>query len=559
MVLLELRIENLLLIERAELLPGESLNAITGETGAGKTVLAHALDLLLGGKPRSGIVRPGAEEAYVEGTFELSDGLLDAEELSELRERLDTGRDGEIVLARRVSAQGRTRAYVQGRSATAADLRELGGRLMSFFGQHEHRRLTVASAQLDLLDGFCGPDHVDLRRRVAEAHGRVRTLTGELADLRERAGTRDRDLDLLRFELREIDEVSPSVDEEEALAAECSRLRVLDGLREAAATGAEAIAPDDGEGGAAALLAAAERPADAVEGADPALDELVARLRALRLEAEDLGGELRRYLDGLEADPGRLEHVEGRLSDYDRLKRKHGGSVEVVLQHAERCREEADELENAEVALEQAEAALADAEKERAGLAARLTKGRRAAAPRLAERVVEELASLAMEGAAFEVVLEPREEVGTSGAEGVELMLAPNPGVPAAPVRDSASGGELSRVMLALMTVAGAGGSSTLVFDEVDSGVGGQTARAVGERLRALGEGRQVLCITHLPQIAAMADRHFRIKKSAAGDIARTSVERLEDGAVVEELCRMLGADSSDAGARRHAKELLAA
>jgi DNA repair protein RecN (Recombination protein N) len=172
---------------------------------------------------------------------------------------------------------------------------------------------------------------------------------------------------------------------------------------------------------------------------------------------------------------------------------------------------------------------------------------------------VGELATLAMDGASFDVLLEPREEIGASGAERVELMLAPNPGVPAAPVRESASGGELSRVMLALMAVAGAGGSPTLVFDEVDSGVGGQTARAVGERLRALGQGRQVLCITHLPQIAALADRHFRIEKSSGRDVARTSVERLEDGAVVEELCRMLGADASDAGARRHAEELLAA
>ncbi len=557
-MLLELRIENLLLIERAEVLPGGSLNAITGETGAGKTVLAHAFDLLLGGKPKSGIVRPGAEEAYVEGVFDLPDGLLDAEELAELRERIDPG-EGEVVLARRVSAEGRTRAYVQGRSATAADLRELGGRLVSFFGQHEHRRLTVASAQLDLLDGFCGAEHLELRGRVGEAHGRVRTLAAELSDLAERAGTRERDLDLLRFELQEIDEVGPSIDEEDSLVAERSRLRQLDGLREAAATGAESIAPDDGDGGVAALLAAAERPAEAVEGADPALDGLVARLRALRLEAEDLGGELRRYLDGLEADPGRLEQVESRLSDYDRLKRKHGGTVEEVLRHAERCRAECERLENAEVVLEQAQAALAEAESERTALAARLTKGRRAAAPRLAEQVVEELGALAMEGASFEVVLEPREEVGPTGAERVELMLAPNPGVPAAPVRESASGGELSRVMLALMAVAGAGGASTLVFDEVDSGVGGQTARAVGERLRKLGDDRQVLCITHLPQIAAMADRHFRIEKSATGDVARTSVERLEDTAVVEELCRMLGADSSDAGARRHAKELLAA
>jgi DNA repair protein RecN (Recombination protein N) len=574
-MLLELRIENLLLIERAELRPGAGLNAITGETGAGKTVLAHALDLLLGGKPRSGIVRPGAAEAYVEGVFELPEGLLEDEALADLRERLDggdgdgrSGHDGdgaggtgarEVVLARRVSAEGRTRAYVQGRSATAADLRELGGRLVSFFGQHEHRRLTVASAQLDLLDGFCGAEHLALRGRVAAAHARVRRLRGELDELRDRAGTRERDLDLLRFELEEIEAVGPSADEEAALAAERGRLREVDGLRAAAAAGAEAIAPDDGDGGAASLMAAAERLADAVDGADPQLDALAGRLRALRLEAEDLGGELRRYLDALEGDPERLEQVEARLADYDRLKRKHGGTVEAVLEHAGRCRAERDRLENAEVALAEAETALAAAERERADLAVRLTGGRREAAPRLAEGVVEELAALAMDGASFEVVLEPREEVGPSGAERVELMLAPNPGVPAAPVRESASGGELSRVMLALMAVAGAGGAPTLVFDEVDSGVGGQTARAVGERLRALADGRQVLCITHLPQIAALAGRHFRIEKSPAGDIARASVERLEDGAVVEELCRMLGADASDAGARRHARELLAA
>ena len=557
-VLLELRIENLLLIERAEVRPGEGLNAITGETGAGKTVLAHAFDLLLGGKPRSGIVRPGAEEAYVEGVFELPDGLLVGDALADLRERVGAG-EGEIVLARRVSAEGRTRAYVQGRSATAADLRELGGRLVSFFGQHEHRKLTVASAQLDLLDGFCGDAHMALRAQVADAHGRVRGLRAELEELRGRAGTRDRDLGLLRFELAEIEEVGPTVEEEQALAAERARLREVDGLRAAAAGGAAALAPADGEGGAVQTMAAAEQLADAVDGADPALDALAERLRGLRLEAEDLGGELRRYLDGIDADPERLEQVEARLSEYDRLARKHGGTVEAVLAHAERCREERDRLENAEVAVERAEADLAAAEGERKALAARLTEGRREAAPRLAEGVVAELAALAMDGASFEVLLEPREEIAATGAERVELMLAPNPGVPAAPVRESASGGELSRVMLALMAVAGAGGSPTLVFDEVDSGVGGQTARAVGERLRALGKGRQVLCITHLPQIAAMADRHFRIEKSPGEELALTRVERLEDAAVVEELCRMLGADASDAGARRHAKELLAA
>jgi DNA repair protein RecN (Recombination protein N) len=594
-VLLELRIENLLLIERAELRPGPGLTAITGETGAGKTVLAHALDLLLGGKPRSGIVRPGAREAYVEGVFELPPGVLDEPELAELRELVGDDREpsGEIVLARRVGAAGRTRAFVQGRSATAGDLQMLGGRLLAFFGQHEHRRLTLASAQLDLLDGFCGRDHLAAREDLSRAHARARERERRLAELRERAGTRDRDLDLLAFEIEEIEALGPTEQEKESLLAERARLRQMDALLAAAGGGAEAIAPEDDAGGGfaggsgtgvggggvasggfggdlagpglaggagvAALLGEAERLAGAVQGVDPALDELAGRLAALRIEAEDLGGELRRYADSLEAEPGRLQEVDERLAAYERLERKHGGSVAAVVAHAERCRAQREELEEAEVATERVEADLAEALERRDTLSARVTKSRKKAAPKLAERVREELAVLAMEGASFEVKLEPRDQIGPVGAERVELMLAPNPGVPAAPIREAASGGELSRVMLALMTVAGAGESRSLVFDEVDAGVGGQTARAVGERLRALGETRQVLCITHLPQIAALATSHFRIEKSAADDTALTTVEEIAGEGVVEELVRMLGAEASDSAARKHAEELLAA
>jgi DNA repair protein RecN (Recombination protein N) len=292
---------------------------------------------------------------------------------------------------------------------------------------------------------------------------------------------------------------------------------------------------------------------------DPELDGLAERLRGLRIEAEDLGAELRRYGATLEGEPGRLEQVEERLELYDRLERKHGGSVIAVLAHAERCRSERELLENAEVATERAEAALAEVEARRAELAAGVTAARAEAAPRLAAAVQQELAALAMGDASFSVELEPRDELGPSGAERVEMMLAPNPGVPAAPLRDAASGGELSRVMLALMTVAGAGGAGTLVFDEVDAGVGGQTARAVGERLRALGDEQQLLCITHLPQIAAVAAGHFRIEKSADDELALATVEALAGDGVVEELCRMLGAEASDEGARKHAEELLAA
>ena len=329
-MLLELRIENLLLIERAELRFGEGLNAITGETGAGKTVLAHSLDLLMGGRARPQIVRPGAEEAWVEGTFSLPEGMLADPELVEIAERLPD-EPAEITLGRRVGASGRTSAFVQGRSASAADLRALGARLLAFYGQHEHRKLTLGSAQLEMLDGFAGAGHLATRRTYREVHAEVQALARELAELRERDGARERDLDLLRFELAEIEAVAPDADEERELAAERERLRHAEGLRAAAADALAASAGDDEDGGAAERLADADAALSGAAGVDHALDALGERARALAVELSDLGSELRSYIEGIEAEPGRLEVVEERLDALDRLRRKHGGTVESVL------------------------------------------------------------------------------------------------------------------------------------------------------------------------------------------------------------------------------------
>jgi DNA repair protein RecN (Recombination protein N) len=555
-VLHELRVENLLLIERATLRLAPGLNVLTGETGAGKTVLAHALDLLLGGRARGGIVRPGAAEAYVEGVFDLPDALRER-----LGDRVAPDAD-ELVLARRVSAEGRTRAYLNGRSATAADLREAASELLGFYGQHEHRKLTLASSQLELLDGFGGPAVAALRAACSNAWSRVRELENALDGLRERAGARERELDLLEFELREIEAAAPSEDEEAALRAERERLRHLEALRGAAFVAAEAIFADDG--GVASALATGGGGLDGVDGVDAALDGLAARWRALAIEADDLGSELRRYAEGLEGEPGRLDAVEDRLGLLERLMRKHGGSVAAVLAHAEACRARRDELVGAEEALEAATAALDEARAEHARLAGELHEARDAAAGPLAAAVRERLAELAMAGASFEVGLEPREP-GPTGTDTVEFRIAPNPGVPLAPLRETASGGELSRVMLALTAGAAAAGTgpdaaaATLVFDEIDAGIGGHTARAVGEQLRALGHGRQVLCITHLPQVASLAARHFSIVKDTSVEPATTTVRTLDRKQVVAELVRMLGAADDDMVARRHARELLKA
>jgi DNA repair protein RecN (Recombination protein N) len=561
-VLQELRVENLLLIEQAELRLAPGLNVITGETGAGKTVLAHALDLLLGGRARPGIVRPGASEAYVEGIFDLPQRVRE-----QLDERL-TAESDEVVLARRVGADGRTRAYLNGRSASVGELREIGGALLAFYGQHEHRKLTLSAAQLEILDGLCAGDHAGRLRKCAAAFAQVRRLEERMGELRELSSQRERELGLLEYELAEIDAVAPEEREHEQLLGARERLRSLDALCSAAGAAAEALAADSGEGpGAAQLVASATGQLDALAGVDPALDALAERLHAVIIESQDLAAELRSYCEGAGADDldgalaqlgpeVSLDALEQRLAAIDRLARKHGGSVGAVLEYAEHARARHDELAGAEVALAEAGEQLSAARAELEQRVQAVRKARHTAARSFAPAVREQLAALAMGDASFEVLLEAREP-GPSGGDSIEFVIAPNPGVPAGPLREIASGGELSRVMLAIMSVANASSAdATLVFDEVDAGIGGQTARVVGERLRGLGERRQVLCITHLPQIASLAARHFSIVKDTSAEPTRTTVLELAEGDVVGELVRMLGADSDDMVARRHARDL---
>jgi DNA repair protein RecN (Recombination protein N) len=557
-MLSELRIENLLLIERAELRLDPGLNVITGETGAGKTVLAHSLDLLLGGRPRSGIVRPGAAEAWVEGAFDLDPALRADPELAELLERVPEGEE-QVVLARRVSAEGRSSAFVAGRSAAAADLRRLGSRLLAFYGQHEHRKLTLASAQAEVLDSFAGGEHLRLRAEYREAHQRVLAVRRELEMLREREGARERDLDLLRFELAEIEELAPDPDEQVALAAERDRLQGVEGLRGAASAASLALTGEE-EGAAAALLAEADAALARPAGVDPDLDALRARVTAISLELSDLGSELRGYLESLQADPERLEQAEARLQAVERLLRKHGGTIAAVLAHADSCRQQIAELDGAAERAGELEAELSAAEARREDLGGRLSDSRARAAPELERRVKAELAELAMDGARLDVSLPAhRDGYGPSGRESVELLVSTNPGMPISPLGETASGGELSRVMLALAGLGPAERVGTLAFDEIDAGIGGKVARRVGERLRGLGQQRQVVCITHLPQVASLAAAHFRVNKLAGEDSTSATVARVGGEELVAEIVRMLGAEGDDQAADRHARELLAA
>ncbi len=574
-MLAELNVENLLLIERAQLRLAPGLNVLTGETGAGKTVLAHALDLLLGGRAGragspAGIIRPGASEAYVEGVFDLPDSLR-----SELAERIPDDAE-EIVLARRLGSDGRTRAYLNGRSATISELRDLGSRLVSFYGQHEHRKLTLAVAQLQILDALCGPDHALRLRACAKVFAETRSLAAELDSLRDLASARERELDLLEHELSEIDDAGLDQREYDELLAARARLGRLDALRVAADAGADALATEDTSAarGSSQLMASAAAGLDALAGVDPRLDTLAERMRGLVIESQDLSTELRGYCEQITSEDGSLDTVEERLESIERLVRKHGGTLAAVLDYAARARARRDQLAGAEVALTQVTARLDEAQSALEDHVLALRKARELHAPRLELAVREQLGALAMADATFEVSLSSR-EAGPAGGDAVEFMIAPNPGVPPGPLREIGSGGELSRVMLALATVPDrpapargarvgvedasssvASAQATLVFDEVDAGIGGHTARAVGERLRDLGRGRQVLCITHLPQIASLGDRHFSVVKDTAVDPTRATVLQLPEADVVSELVRMLGAEETDGAARRHAQDL---
>lgn len=562
-MLRELRIENLLLIERAELNLGAGLNVLTGETGAGKTILAHSLDLLMGGKARKGILRPGATEAWVEGVFDLPTGWEDEPDLVEILDRLPADTE-ELVLGRRVSDSGRTSAFVGGRAASASDLQTLATRLLAFYGQHEHRRLTIGSVQTAMVDGAGGPEHAAILESYRRAWAEHRRVEGELEELVGRDRARERDLDLHRFELEEIEAAAPEAGEKEPLEAERTKLRHAEQLREAASDAAHRLRGDGagGSDGATGELARARDAIAPLRGVDPELDGLADRVESVALELEDVGIELGAWLDTIAADPERLAFVGERLDQLDRLERKHGGSIEAVLAHAEWCREEIRRLEDGESREAALREALEDARADLEARASELTAARRRAADALADRITSDLGDLAMPGAVLTVELRADPEgPGPSGAESADFMLASIPGVEPQPLRDSASGGELSRVMLAL-AASGAGtgdGGRTLVFDEIDAGIGGKTAGAVGDRLREVAGGRQVIAITHLPQVAARADTHFSVTKDAGTTPATARVASLSGDELVDEITRMMGAAAGDETATRHATELIAA
>jgi DNA repair protein RecN (Recombination protein N) len=576
----EVRITSLGVIEDAVLEFSSGLTVVTGETGAGKTMVVTGLGLLFGGRADPARVRPGADRATVEGRLRLDPDGHVARQVDEAGGELDDDGTG-LVVSRSVSAEGRSRAYAGGRSVPVSLLTYLADDLVAIHGQADQQQLLRPARQRQALDEFAGPELAAVLTDYQRAYKGHRELLAELDELTSRAREREREAEDLQRALAEIEQAEPAEGEDVAMLAEEERLAHADALNAAATTAHEALLGDPAEGSyeaadAVTLLSGARQALEAVTAHDPALAGLAGRLSEAAYLVSDVAAELASYLQSLDSDPARLAIVQERRAELTRLIRAYGGLVTAeggqsqsppaqaglasVLAWAKQAASRLAELAGDDdriAGLAEEELKLGQTVRDLAG---RLTALRHEAAERFAASVSAELSALAMPHARVGVAVTPLEEFGLHGADEVEIRLTPHPGAPSLPLAKGASGGELSRVMLAIEVVfAGADPVPTFVFDEVDAGVGGKAAVEIGRRLARLARRAQVIVVTHLPQVAAFADTHMMVEKTGDGSVTRSGITRLDDAGRVRELSRMLaGLENSEFG-RAHAGELLAA
>ncbi|MBA2812273.1 DNA repair protein RecN [Streptomyces sp. KM273126] len=570
-VLEEMRIRSLGVIDDAvvELSPG--FTAVTGETGAGKTMVVTSLGLLLGGRADPALVRIGAKNALVEGRVSVPVGASAVVRAEEAGAELD---DGALLISRTVSAEGRSRAHLGGRSVPVGMLAELADELVAVHGQTDQQGLLKLSRQRQALDRYAGDTVTVPLAKYGEAYRRLRAISTELDEITTRARERAQEADMLRYGLDEVAAVEPRPGEDVELAEEAERLGHAEALASAATSAHAALAgnPEDPEGvDASTLVAGAHRALEAVRSHDPALAALADRIGEIGILLGDVAGELAGYADDLDADPLRLAAVEERRAALTALTRKYGQDVATVLAWAEQSATRLTELDGDDERIEELTAERDALRTELGGMAQALTDARTEAADRFAAAVTAELASLAMPHARVSFAIRQTEDpegvevggravaYGPSGADEVELLLAPHPGAPPRPIAKGASGGELSRVMLAVEVVfAGTDPVPTYLFDEVDAGVGGKAAVEIGRRLAKLARTAQVVVVTHLPQVAAFADRQLLVEKTNDGSVTRSGVKVLEGEERIRELSRMLAGQEDSETARAHAEELLA-
>jgi DNA repair protein RecN (Recombination protein N) len=553
-----LRINNIAIITGLEMELADGLTLFTGETGAGKSIVVDSLGLVLGDRASSDLVRTGEEQGVVEAVWHSAEGSRFAVEHGLPCE------DDEIVIRREISSSGRGRATVNGALVPVALLRDLGAHLAAVHGQHEPQGLLDPSTHVDLLDEHAGL--ASGRAAVAQAYGPMRESEAALQALLRDRRELERRRETLEFQSAEIDKAQLQPGEDEDLHVEKVR-QANAGRLLSLASEAYQLLYDDEEAALARLRGAFKR-VEELASLDPAFKSYVEAWPALKAQAEDLAFALRDYRDTIQEAPGRLDEIETRLALIDRLKRKYGASVDEILAYGADCRRQLDELGAPEEREKQLRRALDDARKRYLKAATDLSRRRREAAPAFERRVQAELKLLAMEKTRFEVLFTPETPVTGDevlpaewterGLELAELLMSPNPGEELRPLARIASGGELSRILLALKSVASIDTpGKTLVFDEVDAGIGGRVADVVGRKLRGIAERHQVLCVTHLPQIASLADRHFAVEKRVERGRTLTEVRALIEAERVEEVARMLGGETISDAARKHARDLV--
>jgi DNA repair protein RecN (Recombination protein N) len=552
-MLRELHVRDLALIEEAGLEFGRGLNVLSGETGAGKTVLVGALGLLLGGRGDSGLVRAGAVRLELEAAFDApGDGLLAAA----AEEGLDLTGDEELVLRRVITAEGKGRCYANGTICAVSTLARLGERLVDIHGQHDHQRLLRPPCHIEYLDASGSREHREELLLYRELYAAWRRSSGELERASMEEAERLREMDLLRYQVGEIEAAGLHEGEMEELLKERKRMQNREELFNAVREAHTCIGGDGGDEGALDRVGSAEIALERSSSLDDDLAAWTARLREAQGLLADLSRELRAYGESLEFEPGRLEEVELRLRTLSELARKYGRDTAIILDHLERSRARLAELEGLDEIRESLEAEVETRRAEVAGAAARLTASRSRLAEKLVREVNRELSELNMAGMRLNVEIEDSGDFDAHGRDKIEFKVSPGKGLPFQPIARIASGGELSRIMLALkLSLARADDMPTLVFDEVDAGIGGNTADVLAEKLSRISGYHQVFSITHLPQIAALADIHMAVSKSETSSGILTEVELLDDRRRVEELARMLG--GNEATARKHAQSML--
>jgi DNA repair protein RecN (Recombination protein N) len=550
-MLSELHITDFALVDELSIRFGPGLNVLTGETGAGKSIIIDAISAILGMRADYDLIRTGAQRAVVQAAFDVSDA---PEARAAATEAGIESEEDLLLVTRELQASGKSQCRVNGRLATVSMLRALGRTLIDVHGQHEHQSLLSVSRHLDLLDAWAGPEVMELRARFAERFRALASLDEQIEKLTTDARDRARKVDLYQFQIQEIDAAGLHDGEEEELEAERLRLANAEKLFLNAGQAYDRLRGDD------ALLdglAACQELLEGLAEVDRSASSLLDTVGSALYQLEDAAKELRTYRDSIEFNPERLEEVQERLIALQHLKRKYGDTIAEILAYREQLAADLDGLthsEEREAELRQQREAV---HAEVTALAEQLTHLRRETTGRFQDAVEAELAALAMEQTRFRVALEPA-ALGPTGADRAEFLISPNPGEPLKPLARTASGGELSRTMLALKSIlARVDRVPTLIFDEVDVGIGGRTAHVIGEKLAALGKEKQVLCVTHLPQVASRGDLHFTVRKEIQGERTVIRLCRLTDEERVDELTRMLGGQEDSAMAREHAREML--